>query len=268
VTITAEAVHGGDIVRLSEEEKRALVESFEVDPRSRPPELSVCCPTRGRPDAFGAMVESAFLDPGARVEVVAYVDDDDPALDLYRSVVAGWAEVRLVVGPRQVLSGCWNDCAAVARAPLLMLGADDLRFRTWGWADVFSRTFAALPDRIAYAYGRDGHWDRVLGTHGVVSTAWVEAVGYFCPPHFGYDYNDAWLHEVAREVGRAVYLPSVLTEHMHPAFGKGAWDQTHADRARWGPQEAMDLLYGSLVVERQADARKLLTAMGDPLDGD
>ena len=225
-----------------------------------PAVISLLAPTRGRPSFFGAMLESAFAHPGADIEVVAYVDDDDPALELYRTYVSH-PSVRLTIGPRIVLSQAWNECAAVASGEHLMLAADDIRFRHPGCAGEVERVFGTLPDGIGYLYGRDGHWDHMLGTHGIVSRTWVEVVGYFCPPHFASDKNDAWLHDVARMVGRAIYLPRLYTEHLHPAFGKAPQDATHQERMSRHRAADVDLLYFSMADLRRHDAQKLLDHM-------
>src|SRR5690554_2132770 len=69
--------------------------------------ISVLAPTRGRPDALQAMADSVYATATGPVEVLAYVDDDDPS---DYSQVTG---VRIVTGPRIVLSDCWNRLAAV-----------------------------------------------------------------------------------------------------------------------------------------------------------
>lgn len=213
------------------------------------------------------MLETAFRDPGALVEVVAYVDEDDPALHYYQQIQQQWLErdpqsgVSLLIGPRIVISVAWNVCAEAASGGLLMLAADDIRFHAANWARAVNDVFAGLPDRIAYVYGRDFVHDHRLGTHGVISRRWMETVGYFAPPHFTSDYNDAWLHEVARMIGRAVYLPALVTEHLHPAVGKAPMDRTHQERAARADQHHVHELYPALADLRWADAQKLLGVM-------
>ena len=226
--------------------------------------ISLLVPTRGRPSFFGAMLESVRTTAAASgIEVVAYVDVDDPAVGLYQNYLEGFhgVDLHLITGPRIVLSQAWNECAAAASGQYLMLAADDIRFRHPGWAGEVERVFAALPDGIGYLYGRDGHWDHMLGTHGIVSRTWVEVVGYFCPPHFASDKNDAWLHDVARMVGRAIYLPRLYTEHLHPAFGKAPQDATHQERMTRHRAADVDLLYFSMADLRRHDAQKLLDHM-------
>lgn len=211
--------------------------------------ISVLVPSRGRPQALQEMADSVHATAVGPVEVLAYVDDDDPA---DYSTVTG---VRIIYGPRIVLSDCWNQLAAAADGPILGMGADDIRFRTVGWDTRVCRAFEVFDDQIAFVYGRDGIHDQKLGTHGFIHWRWVETVGYFTWPEFPADYADTWLHELAGRIRRLVYLPDVYIEHLHFLAGKAEVDQTHRERlARRGN---VDWLWRTLTDQRIADARKL-----------
>lgn len=225
--------------------------------------ISLVCPTRYRPDNFSAMVESAHMmaaDPG-QVEVCAYLDDDDHQRDIYQDIDYA-LHVSFAVGDRCVLSHAWNRAAEVARGDVLMLCADDLRFRSLDWDRAVDGTVAAFPDRIALVYGRDGHADERMATHPFVSRRWVDVVGRFTAPYFVADYVDLWLHDVAKRVGRAVYLPQLLVEHLHPSFGLGTWDENHQERLERAQRADLPALWDSTADERRAEADRLLAAMG------
>lgn len=220
--------------------------------------ISLVCPSRYRPAAFAAMVESAHAtaaDPSG-VQVVAYLDDDDPELGAYRGhdypLPTG-----LVVGPRVTLSNAWNLAAARASGDVLMLCADDLRFRTPGW-DVM--VAGASSEGACLVYGRDGHADERMATHPFVTRRWVDLVGRFTPPYFCADYVDLWLHDVAQRAGRAVFLPGLLIEHLHPSFGKGVYDRCHDERLARARGAGLPALWDSLEWERAAEAARLVAA--------
>lgn len=220
--------------------------------------ISILCPTRGRPDNVHRMVASAFTtaDEPDQLEVVFYRDDDDPTdhPDL--------PGTRTVIGPRILLSQAWNECYDHAAGDVLMHGGDDLVFRTPSWDSKVRGAFDAFPDRLVFVYGDDTNQGQQLGTHGFVHRRWVEVLGYFVPPHFSSDFNDTWLNEIAAAAGRRVYLPDVVTEHLHPAFGKGEWDRTHRERLERHRCDDVDALYRSLAVERERDTHRLLAAIG------
>lgn len=216
--------------------------------------ISILCPTRGRPDQLAAMWATARETAEGPIELVTRLDDDD------RSDYPDLGDVR-ISGPRGLLSSYWNDCHAAASGEIFMHAGDDIRFRTAAWDTRVVEVFESVPDRIVFVHGDDGFQHERLGTHGFLHRRWVEAVGYFVPPYFSSDYNDTWLTEVADRIGRRVYLPDVVTEHMHPNAGKGEWDLTHRERLARHSQDDVDALYRSLDAARAADAAKLQAVM-------
>lgn len=224
--------------------------------------ISLLCPSRGRPAQLAAMWRSAACNATTHdVELVARLDDDDPDLAAY-----GHTDVpalSFITGPRSLLSDCWNEAATAARGDILMHCGDDIRFRTHGWdrliADAFPR------DGVALVHGRDGFQDAALGTHGFVTRRWVDTVGYFVPPLFSSDYNDTWLNDVADRIGRRVYVPEVLTEHMHPAAGKGEWDRTHRERLERHAADDPAAIYVEHEPQRERDAERLRAVMAVPV---
>lgn len=217
--------------------------------------ISLLAPSRGRPEALAEMAASAHETASGPVEVLAYVDLDDLHLSAYEELDG----VQLVTGPRIVLSECWNQLARVAQGDLLGMASDDIRYRTPGWDQRVRGVFDQYPDGIVFAYGRDGFADRRMGTHGFLSRRWVDTVGYFTWGEFPADYADTWLNEIAQRIGRRVYIPSILTEHLHPLAKKGEWDETHRERLARSDHGKR---YRELRARRLEDARKLKEAMG------
>jgi hypothetical protein len=118
---------------------QAGVNVIRIGRQPTPATISILCPTRGRPDQFARMVDSA-LDLAARpeaVEVVAYFDNDDPA-----GYQAG--RYRAVRGPRILLSEAWNECRGAAAGPIYMHAGDDLIFRTRGWDGLVRDAFGVV----------------------------------------------------------------------------------------------------------------------------
>lgn len=194
--------------------------------------ISLILPSRGRPGQLLEMWHTAIetaVDPDS-LEMVVRIDEDDDSYDELRSRGAR-KQIHWVVGERVKMSALWNDSYAAARGDdIFMHCADDIRFRTPAWDLHVETAFNRIDDRIGFVYGRDGGHDQNLGTHGFLSRQWIDTVGYFLPPYFSCDYADTWLNEVSEKIGRRVYVPEILTEHMHPSWGKGPIDQTHVDR--------------------------------------
>src|SRR6266487_3154917 len=190
------------------------------------------------------MMASARSTAAGPVQFVFRVDEDDPQAlpdDM------DYRDVMVAAGPRAVLSSLWNDAYRYSAGEIVMQGDDEVIFRTPGWDQLIEDAFSQVPDRIAFVHGRDGHQpDGTFGTLGFLHRRWPDAVGYVTPPYFSCDYGDTWLNDVANELGRRVYLPEVMTEHMHPVAGKGEWDRTHQERVARGAQDDVAGLYASL----------------------
>lgn len=222
-----------------------------------PMKISILCPTRGRPENVKRLLDSLRDTSSVMPEVVFYTDDDDFVLpELYN--IAG---ARTITGPRICLSEMWNRCAEVATGEILMHAGDDIIFRTKGWDDQVRRAFAAFQDRLIFVHGDDGVYGDKFGTHGFLHRAWIDAVGYFCPPYFSSDFNDTWFNEVFNGLRRRVAL-NFLTEHMHPIVGKAEYDQTHKDRLARHERDNVKKLYEDLAPERMKQIEKLRDMLG------
>ncbi len=217
--------------------------------------ISLVCPTRNRPDNVVAFVESARrrADSPDGIQFVFYVDEDDLSFPLGED-----AGVTVVRGPRVMLSMMSNVCLPAARGEILMYAGDDLRFVTEGWDGKVRRCFEEFPDGIVLVHGDDmGQDSRKLATHGFLHRRWVDTVGYFLPPYFPADWTDTWLTELADRIGRRWYLPDLLIEHQHYAWGKGVVDQTHLERLARIADDHPGWRFRRLRPERRRDATKL-----------
>ena len=225
---------------------------------NRPAMISVLVPSRGRPEQFDRMYDSlmATVTYPRQVEVVARLDEDDPEKFMYP------VGPTYLNGPRALLSECWNECYRWARGEILMHAGDDITFNTPGWDVRVREEFEKLPDRIGLVYADDltpNFPD--LATHGFLHRRWVEAVGYFLPPLFSSDWNDVWITEVAKNVGRFVPMPDVEIEHHHYYFGKAEHDRTYREREERGERDQVVVLFENTKQARVQDARKLRGVM-------
>lgn len=223
--------------------------------------ISVLCPSRGRPTFARDLLESMRATEQFHTnEIIFRLDDDDPMLAEYGNLLGG-TDVQISIGPRVVLSKCWNEAYEFAHNDVLMLCGDDIRFRTQNWDDRVAMAFDGCDDRILLVHGEDGIQGDKVATHPFLSREWVDAVGYFVPPIFASDWNDMWLTEVARLIDRVCFLPDVYTEHLHPVAGKHYLDQTHLERLDRHRAEDCDRLYRETSEQRRADADKLRAAI-------
>jgi hypothetical protein len=232
--------------------------------------ISLMVPTRSRPSnvarLLGSLLETAMRPD--LVEVLFYVDDDDPCLDIIQEVAerSAWQPlaVKTYVGPRIVLSECPNVLwRQLARGEILAFLGDDYIFRSDWWDGMVRQAFTSCPDKILFVHGRDGiHPDGSFGTYGFIHQRWAQTLGGVLPGHFGADWADTWMNEVANTISRRLYLSNIYLEHMHPIAGKGPLDRTHAERlARAAPATER---YAETKADRVRDAETLRNLLGKP----
>lgn len=197
--------------------------------------ISVVVPTRGRPESFYEMCSTIEDTAETKVEVVAVIDSDD--IDSYDDILektqAFQSRIVAVVVPEELpLSNHWNKGEMWTTGEYVMLGADDLRFRTESWDTKIIETFETeLADDIGLVYASDGSpVQGSLATHPIVTRRWIEAVGRWVPDGLAADWVDVYLTRLGLAIERIRYRPDVLIEHMHPHWGKGEWDATHLRR--------------------------------------
>jgi len=217
--------------------------------------ISILIPTRNRPENITRLYNS-LLETSNNIddiEVLLYVDNDDNSYD--------HLTFNKVRGERIVLSEMWNTLYNYCHGDIIMHCGDDIIFRTPNWDTIVKNKFTEFPDNIAFVFGNDGSpHNGNFGTHGFVHRKWVETIGYFVPPYFSSDYNDTWLNDVAKIIGRHIHV-DILTEHMHYAFGKGEYDITHQERVERHHRDGVDSIYSSKHNERLTDADKLREVM-------
>lgn len=217
--------------------------------------IAVLTPTRGRPENVRRMIASArdsAADP-EQIEIWLYFDDDDPSR-------YGDYGAEVVVGPRDGVGRAWNQLARKTNAELLMMGNDDLVFHTVGWDRAAEEVLTLYPDGIFCAWFNDGSPKAAERcAFPIVSSIWVDALGYFTPQCFNFLYHDTWIADVGRRVGRLHYMPDILVEHRHFAFGKAEYDDTYrAHREGQGDKRKEDgAMFEQTAPERQNDADKL-----------
>lgn len=218
--------------------------------------ISLCLPSRGRPRRFHRAVTSALRTARNDVEVIAWVDDDDPTLDEYMGQQGD--NIKVLHGPREIQSNLWNRCWAEATGSIAMLCADDIVFATAAWDRKVRQAFARFPDRIALVYGDDGsRWKEA--TLPFVSREWIEAAGYFTPPYFRSWFADRWIWEVAYLLDRKVFLPGLRITHEHPAIGRAPDDETYQDGVRFRAEQDPKALYFSpAMFDERVETAKVL----------
>lgn len=188
--------------------------------------ISIVLATRNRPHNLRRLYQSIKDTATIMPEVVVAIDEDD----VVSVPVANELGFKYIVGPRIPLSKIYNKLAAVFSGDIIMYGADDMIFRKKGWDDIVRDDFAKYPDHILLVHSWDGTCgDEKLAAFGFLHRKWIETLGFLFPPHLAIIYQDNWITDAARALGRKVYYDFMIVEHMHVCSGKAPMDSTYAD---------------------------------------
>lgn len=215
--------------------------------------ISILIPTRARPENVKMVVSSAFNNAvlPELVEFLFYVDSDDETFPL--EILS--SKTKIVRGPRMWLSVLQNILYSQAQGEIIMYAGDDVEFRTDGWDQIVRNKFEESEDKIILVYGDDDatHGENIA-IHGFLHRNWINAVGSWVAPGRGslYDY---WHTEVARKIGRLVFIKELTIAHIHYRQGAATavFDDTYkfvySSSRSWVPL----LTYARLERERRID---------------
>jgi glycosyltransferase involved in cell wall biosynthesis len=225
--------------------------------------ISIVLPTRKRHTALTDMVESALstADDTTQVEFCIYVDEDDTETKECVGVMSyKGISIKHTTSPTSLnLSQMWNYAYEhIATGDIIMLCADDIRFRSKSWDTRVRQTIDKYEDKIVLVYGDDLIHGENLSTHPFVHRKWIETSGFWLPPYFVSDFVDLWLNDVSRDLGRRVFLPDVITEHLHHTVGKASIDETTTARLERHKQSNPQSIFARTLGERNAHFMRLL----------
>ena len=233
-----------------------------MDLKSRTETISVIVPTRNRPEWLRRLWQSAKDTASVMPEFCTYIDDDD----VLSVPVCEELGIKYRQGPKKVYTQNYNEAVEVATGSIMFDVADDFILREKDWDLKVISEFDKVDDKLILVHGFDGTEGAENATHFFVHRRWVETLGYLFPPYFRWANADVWMTRVAKMIGRQVYLPITLAEHMHLCQGKAVVDSTYSeasDRIRkyaWADIAG----YHSLEDRRsdiEADAQKLREAI-------
>lgn len=188
--------------------------------------IAILCPSRGRPDRFAEMVQAVRQTADAPDDIVIYVGLDEDDYEQYELPL----DVRCLIRPRMRLAAWTNLLARQALADgyrILGFLGDDHRPRTKGWDTRIRDAAERLGSGLVYC--TDGLQNERLPTAPFWTADVIRALGWYYPPQLVHLYADDYWLRLARDLGRCVYLPDVLIEHMHHSNGKAEKDESYAE---------------------------------------
>lgn len=189
------------------------------------------------------MVKSArslAADPG-RVHVYLGLDRDDPEFNRYLADSELTGVTVLVNEEKRSCPALLEWLAGECSGDIILIGSDDILFRTPKWDQLTEAEFAAAPDGVLAVAFNDFTPNRgTKWTHFAISREWFRRIGHLGPTsleHFG---TDEYVERLATASGRGKWLGHVVVEHMHAKYGKAPNDdQYRAKRQKAGDGSSM-----------------------------
>lgn len=195
--------------------------------------VSVLMQTRGRLKRFKISLGAIEKTKTGNVEVLTYIDDDDPT-DY---------PIKTIVGPRVGSSKRLNALAEKAQYDHFLLIGDDQIPQTKGWDEEMISLMPA--DHIGLVHCKD-NWKETVSAL-LIHRRWYELIG-ICPDGFEHFGPDTYMADVARGVNRLFRTEKAVIEHHHYRNGKAEKDETY-DYPRHSGMSHRD--EGRLVILRQ-----------------
>ena len=232
--------------------------------------FSILTPTRNRPEKCERVVKSVknTTKEHGRVELLFYVDNDDPSMGKYRKIeevyTTNFLRIKMLEGKPKSVSKSWNDIAAISNGDYMIMGNDDLTYETIGWDNKLEQHLRKLPDPYHMCWVNDDINGNKHCAFPIISREWYKTVDYFAPGVFHFGYNDTWVYDIAKRIGRHKYFSDILVQHRHFSHHPSERDDT-TDRNR--TQEKGNLYKKDLVIFnqtqsiRQRDAEKIQQAI-------
>ncbi len=230
-------------------------------------QIAVLTPSRARPGRLDNFIQSVhgLAKNKERVYTYNYIDSDDPRVKAYDDYRSKQPTNSLnVTGDPQSVSKSWNILARMAvdeGADVLIMGNDDMMYRTEEWDVILEEETKKYPDNIYVMWFEDLINGKDHCAFPIVSKTWYETVGYFTPGIFNFGYNDTWIFDLGQRVGRTHFIPNVVNEHLHFSTGKSAADDT-TNRNR--TQERGNLYEKDKVIfnSKESKEQRAITALG------
>jgi glycosyltransferase involved in cell wall biosynthesis len=206
--------------------------------------ISIICATKNRPENIARLIKSA-RDTATDFEFVFVIDEGD-SIDPQGYTVVINKDGFISLG------ALFNKGVPYSKGDIYMLCGDDVVFNSKDWDIIVQNKINSFTDKLCLVYGNDLLQGERMATHPFIHKRWVEILGYLNPPQFFADFGDVYLMDIARGIGRLIYLPEVITEHRHFANKKAVKDSTYSNREKYKKEsrviydEMKDLIKGEI----------------------
>ncbi len=180
--------------------------------------IAMVVPSRARPAGLIRYVESVANTQSGNhdVKVFAWIDNDDPKLLEYQAMSHQILDITF--GDSPSVQQSWDHIAQKALSQgydIIIMGNDDLYMVTPEWDQTLTESIAKYSDNIYVAWFDEGLMGSQLSAFPIVSSDWINTLGWFMPHYFTFGMGPKTVFEIAKSLSRLVYIPQVKMNHEH-----------------------------------------------------
>lgn len=187
--------------------------------------LSILLPSRGRPELCKKAVDSIRETAEEEIEILLYIDEDDPRKEEYMWKPCERESVRMAIGPNIRCAKSLLKLAEFSTGDFITYSSDDYFYVTKGWDKTLKRCMPK--DGIGVVYPADHKQAGKTKTMTpFISRKRYDAVGLY-PDRFIHFCADTWILDIAKQLDRLFFVPEVIIEHHHPKHGYAMKDDTY-----------------------------------------
>jgi len=183
--------------------------------------LAILVPSRERPQNIADLIKS-LDETETESDLIVILDDDEPCfkeyIELGATILTVEKDGRGMAKPLNFAANLFkNDYRH-----FVFLG-DDHRPRTKNWDVHFINALDELETGLVY--GNDLFQSEQLPTAVAMTGNIVKALEGMVPPGMIHLYLDNFWLQLGKDLGAIRYMGHIIIEHLHPAAGKGEWDE-------------------------------------------
>jgi hypothetical protein len=184
-------------------------------------------------------VESARNTAKGDIEILVYLDEDDPS--------TYWVGGNVIRGKPRRSGEAIRHLYSLAKGDLFYFGSDDITWETEGWDLIFKEKMSTHGLAVLYP-------DMGDSCNPCFTRKWVETVGLF-PDYFKHFGPDTWYADIAKRAGTLINVPEVRMTHQR--VRDETYTRTRADGDGMFAQRMLD----ETKEERQRLAEKVKTLL-------
>lgn len=178
--------------------------------------LTMCCTFR-RPIMLGEMLESFYKTKSEGTEIIIYLQEDDPYLQDYLSIVA---TENYIIDTHRFLCEVMNHIVfdLFPGIPYYQTICDDHLYETEHWDEIILKELYEKANDIGFACPADGinggDWYKYEHPSAeIYSWKFVNIIGYVYPKNMKQMGADFYAKDISKSLNALTFVPEVMVKH-------------------------------------------------------